>query len=189
VGATRVAIVDVLGAKLTLDRSLARVSTLSAYPEVPARREARVAVVVSSARLTTDRSLAREPASSACPEAPAGREASPSSSLERGERPSGPSQGSLHRQPASERQPGKCYSWRGRGCSISVSSSEKDSGGDLSAPPLAWGADVDVLPLLGETVVGVGAVSGWEEYHVVVDAKGHELKTPKMDHRPKLERL
>jgi hypothetical protein len=48
---------------------------------------------------------------------------------------------------------------------------------------------VDVLPLLGETVVGVGAVSGWEEYHVVVDAKGHELKTPKMDHRPKLERL
>jgi hypothetical protein len=29
----------------------------------------------------------------------------------------------------------------------------------------------------------------WKEYHVVAAVKGHELKTPKTEHRPGLERL
>jgi hypothetical protein len=33
-----------------------------------------------------------------------------------------------------------------------------------------------------EVVVAVGVVSRWEEYHVIVDAEGHELETPEPDH-------
>jgi hypothetical protein len=29
----------------------------------------------------------------------------------------------------------------------------------------------------------------WEEYHIVATVEGHELKTPKTEHRPGLERL
>jgi hypothetical protein len=38
-------------------------------------------------------------------------------------------------------------------------------------------------PALGELIVVVGWVSGWEEDHVIAVAKGHELQTPKPDHR------
>jgi hypothetical protein len=38
-------------------------------------------------------------------------------------------------------------------------------------------------PRLGELVVVVGWVPGQEEDHVVAVAKGHELQTPKPDHR------
>jgi hypothetical protein len=37
-------------------------------------------------------------------------------------------------------------------------------------------------PTLGELVVMVGWVSGWEEDHVVAVAKGHELQTSEPDH-------
>jgi hypothetical protein len=37
--------------------------------------------------------------------------------------------------------------------------------------------------MLGEPVVVVGWVSGWEEDHVIVVTEGHELQTPKLDHR------
>jgi hypothetical protein len=33
------------------------------------------------------------------------------------------------------------------------------------------------------------AVSRWEEYHVIVVAKGHELTTPKLDHLAKRHRV
>jgi hypothetical protein len=42
---------------------------------------------------------------------------------------------------------------------------------------------------LGEMVVVVGVVSRWEEYHVIIIAKGHELKTPELDHRAKQQRV
>jgi hypothetical protein len=35
----------------------------------------------------------------------------------------------------------------------------------------------------------VGVVSGWEEYHVIVVYKGHELKTPELDHYAKRQRV
>jgi hypothetical protein len=38
-------------------------------------------------------------------------------------------------------------------------------------------------PGLGELVVAVGWVPGQEEDHVIAVAKGHELQTPKPDHR------
>jgi hypothetical protein len=44
-------------------------------------------------------------------------------------------------------------------------------------------------PWLGETIVGVTWVSRREEHHVIVEAKGHELKTPEPDHRVKMQRV
>jgi hypothetical protein len=38
-------------------------------------------------------------------------------------------------------------------------------------------------PRLGELVVAVGWVPGWEEDHVIAMAKRHELQAPKLDHR------
>jgi hypothetical protein len=38
-------------------------------------------------------------------------------------------------------------------------------------------------PTLGELIVMVGWVSGWEEDHVIAVAEGHELQTPEPDHR------
>jgi hypothetical protein len=38
-------------------------------------------------------------------------------------------------------------------------------------------------PRLGELMVTVGWVPGWEEDHVVAVAKRHELQAPKPDHR------
>jgi hypothetical protein len=38
-------------------------------------------------------------------------------------------------------------------------------------------------PTLGELIVVVGRVSRWEEDHVIAIAEGHELQTPKPDHR------
>jgi hypothetical protein len=44
-----------------------------------------------------------------------------------------------------------------------------------------------MLPRLGELVVPVGRVPGWEEDHVVAMAKRHELQAPKLDHRGQRE--
>jgi hypothetical protein len=38
-------------------------------------------------------------------------------------------------------------------------------------------------PTLGELIVMVGWVSGWEEDHIIAVAEGHELQTPELDHR------
>ena len=42
---------------------------------------------------------------------------------------------------------------------------------------------------LEKTIAIVGVVSRWEEYHVIIVAKGHELKTPEPDHRAKRKRV
>jgi hypothetical protein len=42
---------------------------------------------------------------------------------------------------------------------------------------------------IGEIVAIVSVVSRWEEYHVIVVAKGHELKAPKPDHRGKWQTM
>jgi hypothetical protein len=42
--------------------------------------------------------------------------------------------------------------------------------------------------LLGEVVAVVGVVYGWEEYHVIVIAKGQELKALEPDHCAKWQR-
>jgi hypothetical protein len=46
-----------------------------------------------------------------------------------------------------------------------------------------------MIPCLGETVVGVGVVYRWEEHHVIIKAKGHELETPKLNHCAELQRV
>jgi hypothetical protein len=45
------------------------------------------------------------------------------------------------------------------------------------------------LPPPGEPTIVVAVVLRWEEYHVVAAVKGHELETPKAEHRPGLKRL
>jgi hypothetical protein len=45
------------------------------------------------------------------------------------------------------------------------------------------------LPLPGEPTIVVGVVLRWEEYHVIAAVEGHELETPKAEHRPGLKRL
>jgi hypothetical protein len=45
------------------------------------------------------------------------------------------------------------------------------------------------LPPPGEPTTVVAVVLWWEEYHVVAAVEGHELETPKAEHRPGLKRL
>jgi hypothetical protein len=45
------------------------------------------------------------------------------------------------------------------------------------------------LPPPGEPTTVVAVVLRWEEYHVVATVEGHELETPKAEHRPGLKRL
>jgi hypothetical protein len=51
------------------------------------------------------------------------------------------------------------------------------------ASPTRMAVPAQCSPRLGEPVVVVGWVSRWEEGHVIAAAKGHELQTPKPDHR------
>jgi hypothetical protein len=44
-------------------------------------------------------------------------------------------------------------------------------------------------PPPGEPTTVVAVVLRWEEYHVVAAIEGHELETPKAEHRPGLKRL
>jgi hypothetical protein len=44
-------------------------------------------------------------------------------------------------------------------------------------------------PPLGEPTTVVAVVLRWEEYHVIAAVEGHELETPKTEHRPRLKRL
>jgi hypothetical protein len=46
-----------------------------------------------------------------------------------------------------------------------------------------------VLPPPGEPTTVIAVVLRWEEYHVVAAVGGHELETPKAEHRPGLKRL
>jgi hypothetical protein len=79
--------------------------------------------------------------------------------------------------------------WCCCGCSVSISAGEEDGDGGLDVPPPARGARVTLLPWLGETIVGVRWVSRQEEHHFVVEAKGHELKTPEPDRRAEPQRV
>jgi hypothetical protein len=45
------------------------------------------------------------------------------------------------------------------------------------------------LPPLGKPTTVVVVVLRGEEYHVVATVVGHELETPKAEHRPRLKRL
>jgi hypothetical protein len=45
------------------------------------------------------------------------------------------------------------------------------------------------LPPLSEPTTVVAVVLRWEEYHVVAAVEGHELETPKAEHRTGLKRL
>ena len=45
------------------------------------------------------------------------------------------------------------------------------------------------LPAGGLTAAIVAVARQRKEYHVVAAVEGHELKTPEMEHRPRLERL
>jgi hypothetical protein len=53
------------------------------------------------------------------------------------------------------------------------------TGKTSSIPPLAGGL----------SAASVAAARRWKEYHVVAAVEGHELKTPKTEHRPGPERL
>jgi hypothetical protein len=43
-------------------------------------------------------------------------------------------------------------------------------------------------PLPGEPTTVAAVMLRWEEYHVVATVEGHELETPKAEHRPGLKR-
>jgi hypothetical protein len=52
------------------------------------------------------------------------------------------------------------------------------------------GKTSSIPPPVGELSTAIVVVARrWKEYHVVAAVEGHELKTPKTDHRPGLERL
>jgi hypothetical protein len=52
------------------------------------------------------------------------------------------------------------------------------------------GKTSSIPPPAGELSAAIAAViRRWKEYHVVAAVEGHELKTPKTEHRPGLERL
>jgi hypothetical protein len=53
------------------------------------------------------------------------------------------------------------------------------AGKTSSIPPLAGGLSAAI----------VAVARRWKEYHVVAAVEGHELETPKTEHRPGLERL
>jgi hypothetical protein len=42
---------------------------------------------------------------------------------------------------------------------------------------------------LAESIVAVGLVYEWEEYHVIVVVEGHELKAPEPNHRAKRQKV
>jgi hypothetical protein len=47
-----------------------------------------------------------------------------------------------------------------------------------------------ITPPAGGLTAAIVAVARWrKEYHVVAAIEGHELKTPKTEHRPRVERL
>jgi hypothetical protein len=73
--------------------------------------------------------------------------------------------------------------WRACDYSVFVSCSERDGGGSLDVPPPARGANMVVLPWLGETVADVRWVSRRVEYCVIAEANSHELDTPEPDRR------
>jgi hypothetical protein len=52
------------------------------------------------------------------------------------------------------------------------------------------GRTSSIPPPTGGLSVAIVAVARWgKEHHVVATVEGHELKTPKTEHRPGLERL
>lgn len=53
----------------------------------------------------------------------------------------------------------------------------------MDVPPPARGANMVVLPWLGETVADVRWVSRRVEYRVIAEANNHELDTPEPDRR------
>jgi hypothetical protein len=77
----------------------------------------------------------------------------------------------------------------GHDFSVSSSSGEEGGGANPGAP----------LPPRGDVVVGFASAgraddrrccrAAGEEYHVVATVEGHELETPKAEHRPGLKRL
>jgi hypothetical protein len=111
-----------------------------------------------------------------------------SSSQTRGRCPTCPPLGRRRRRPA--RQPTRCRLLLGLGC---PASSSIGGGGDGVSSNV-------VLPPRGEDVIDSAAGgraigrhcrcrTAGKEYHVVAAIEGHELKTPKTEHRPGLERL
>jgi hypothetical protein len=52
------------------------------------------------------------------------------------------------------------------------------------------GKTSSIPPPAGGLSAAIAAVARrWNEYHVIAVFEGHELKTPEMEHRPRLERL
>jgi hypothetical protein len=117
----------------------------------------------------------------------AGRRRS-SSSQTRGRCPTCPPLGRRRRRLV--QQPTRCRLLLGLGC---PASSSVGGGGDEASSNVA-------LPPRGEDVINsaagrrlsadiVAVARRGKEYHVVAAVKGHELKTPKTEYRPGLERL
>jgi hypothetical protein len=52
------------------------------------------------------------------------------------------------------------------------------------------GKTSSIPPPAGGLMAAIVVVARWrKEYHVVAAIEGHELETPEMEHRPRLERL
>jgi hypothetical protein len=77
----------------------------------------------------------------------------------------------------------------GHGCPVYVSSGEEGGGVDPAVPLPPRGDVVIEFVSPGEPTTVVVVVLRGKEYHVVAAIAGHELKTPKAEHRPGLKRL
>jgi hypothetical protein len=77
----------------------------------------------------------------------------------------------------------------GHGCSVSSSSGDEVAGQTLVFLFCRGGKSSSSSLSPGEPTTVVVVVLRGEEYHVVAAVGGHELETPKAEHRPRPKRL
>jgi hypothetical protein len=99
--------------------------------------------------------------------------------------------GCRRRQLALVRQPMRCCLLPGHGCPVSASSGEEGGGANPGVPLLPRGDVVEFASAgrADDRRCCRATGGGGEKYHVVADVGGHELETPKVEHRPRLKRL
>jgi hypothetical protein len=144
-------------------------------------------VAISGARLMPDKSLARVPASSVRLGLPHCREATPvvvpGARLTPDMSPTGVPAPSTRSGPIADEVLPLAWPWLPRLHLLGRGGWR----GRPECPSSALGRGG--LPPLGEPTTVIGVVLRWEEYHVIAAVEGHELETPKAEHRPGLKRM
>jgi hypothetical protein len=83
----------------------------------------------------------------------------------------------------------RCRLLHGHGCPVSSSDDEEGGGANPGVPLLPRWEVVVEFAAAGRADDRCCCRAVGEEYDVVAAVKGHELKTPEVEHRPQLKRL